>query len=173
MRLARILALLLGIAAALLAGCESTPERVFTYGAMGTVIQAERLVADVYGQPADPLPYGGPDIDGPLVSMKARWPDLKRLLATGTLGLTDDGEIAVREVGTRSRGEVKILRRLVRAENRDRRVLYRAMTAAIGHADDTLELMLGHTEDVFGREWIKQAPKGWWTQDHTGHWVQK
>ena len=173
MRAVPILALLAGIAAVSLAGCESTPERVFTYGAKGTVIQAERLVADVYGQPADPLPYGGPDIDGPLASMKARWPDLKPLLEAGTLGLTDDGEIAVHETGTRSRDEVKPLRRLVRAENRDRHVLYRAMTAAIGHADDTLPLMLGHTEDTFGHEWIKQAPKGWWVQDHTGHWTQK
>jgi hypothetical protein len=173
MRGFRILALLASIAAASLAGCESTPERVFTYGAKGTVIQAERFVADVYGHVADPLPYGGPDIDGPLASMKARWPDLKPLLEAGTLGLTDDGEIAIHEIGARSRGEVKQLRRLVRAENRDRHVLYRAMTAAIGHGDDTLSLMIGHTEDTFGHEWITQAPKGWWVQDHTGRWAQK
>ena len=52
--------LLAGIAVALLAGCESTPTMVFTYGTQGTIIQAERLVAEVDGTPADPLPYGGP-----------------------------------------------------------------------------------------------------------------
>lgn len=173
MRPARILALLVGIAAASLAGCESTPERVFTYGAMGTVIQAERLVADVYGQPADPLPYGGPDIDGPLARMKARWPDLQPLLEAGTLGLTDDGEIAIHEVGARSRAEVRSLRKLTKSENYDRNVLYRAMTGAIGHADDTFQLMIDYTEDTFGREWVKQAPQGWWVQDHQGRWAQK
>jgi hypothetical protein len=47
------------------------------------------------------------------------------------------------------------------------------MTGAIGHADDTFQLMIDYTEDTFGREWVKQAPQGWWVQDHQGRWAQK
>lgn len=157
-----------------LAGCESLPpDRVLTYGAQGTVIQAERLVAEIYGKPSKPLPYGGPDIDNPLSDMKTRWPALKPLLDEGAIGLTEFGEIALRDAGDRSREESRELRRLVKAENRDRELLYRGMTAAIGHGGDTMSLMLPYTEDRFGEEWYKQAPKGWWIRDHQGHWLQK
>lgn len=161
------------LALAGLTACESTPERVFTYGARGAEIQAERLVADVYGLPADPLPYGSPEIDNALAAIKARWPSLKLLLDDGTLGLTEDGEIALRDPGSRERAELRQLRALVRAENRDRFFLYRGVTAGIGHGTDTLTLMIDHTEEAFARQWYLQAPVGWWIQDHRGRWQQK
>lgn len=159
--------------AALLAACESTPTRVFTYGSQGTEIQATRLVALVYGKPADPLPYGGPDIDRPLQRMQARWGELQPLLAQGVIGLTEDGDIAIRDVAALPDGEVRRLRPLVRAENFDRQVLYRAMCGAVGYGGDMLEAYLGFTEDTFGAEWAKQAPAGWWLRDHKGRWFRK
>lgn len=164
---------LLVVAALLLAACESTPTRVFTYGARGAEIQAERLVARVYGLPADPLPYGGPDIDRPLQRMVARWPELKVLLEDGTIGLTADGEVAIRDFAGRDQAVARQLKALVKAENRDRDELYRGMTAAIGHGGNTLPQMLGYTEDTFGGEWLRQAPAGWWGQDHQGRWSRK
>lgn len=161
------------LALAGLTACESTPERVFTYGARGAEIQAERLVADVYGLPADPLPYGGPEIDNALAAIKGRWPSLKPLLDDGTLGLTEDGHIALRDPGARSRDELRRLRALVRAENRDRFFLYRGVTAGIGHGGDNLSWMIDYTEDVFARQWYEKAPAGWWIQDHHGGWQQK
>jgi hypothetical protein len=163
---------LLLVVALLLAACE-TPTRVFTYGARGTEIQAERLVAGVYGLPADPLPYGGPDIDRPLQRMTARWPALKALLDDGTAGLTADGEVAVRDYAGREQAAARQVKALVKAENRDRDELYRGMTAAIGHGGNTLPQMLGYTEDTFGGEWIRLAPAGWWVQDHQGRWSRK
>lgn len=165
--------LLAGIAVALLAGCESTPTMVFTYGTQGTIIQAERLVAEVYGTPADPLPYGGPDIDRPLARMKARWARLKPLLDEGVVGLTEFGEVALRDAGSRAKDEARDIRHLVRAENRDREELYRGMTAAIGHGGDNLQAMIPYTEDRFGAEWAAQAPAGWWLRDYQGRWGQK
>jgi hypothetical protein len=161
------------VALAGLTACETTPERVFTYGARGVEIQAERFVADVYGHPADPLPYSNPDINYAIDGIKARWPALKPLLDDGTLGLTEDGEIAIHDPGKREGADARKLRALVKAENRDRFFLYRGMTAAVGHGDDSFQLMIDVTEEAFAREWYKQAPKGWWIQDHRVRWTQK
>lgn len=169
----KLLRVVLLLACALLAACESTPTRTFTYGARGAEIEAERLVAMVYGKPADPLPYGGPDIDRSFAAMQARWPELKPLLAEGALGVAEDGEIAVRDVGSRDLAAARELRRLVKAENRDRDLLYRGVTAAIGHRRDTLPQMLGFVEETFAREWRRQAPAGWWFRDARGAWRQR
>lgn len=156
-----------------LAACETMPDVLITTGTGGIKIQAERLVTQVYAETDAPLPYGGPDIDNPLVAMKQRWPRLKPLLADGTLGFTEDGDVAIHNPGGRDKAAAKALRALVRAENNDRHVLYRAMTAAGGYS--TLEGvgMLDYTEDVFAEQWATQAPKGWWIQDYRGRWFQK
>jgi hypothetical protein len=156
-----------------LTACESMPDVLLTTGTGGIKIQAERLVDQVYKGIDKPLPYGGPDIDNPLVSMKARWPLLKPLLEDGTLGFTEDGDVAIRDPGGRDKAGAKALRVLVRAENNDRQVLYRAMTEAGGYSMLEGPGMLDYTEDVFAEQWATQAPKGWWIQDHRGRWFQK
>lgn len=156
-----------------LAACETMPDVLITTGTGGIKIQAERLVAQVYGLSNEPLPYGGPDIDNPLASMKARWPKLKPLVEEGTVGLTEDGELAVRDVGKREKEGARAVRALVKAENRDRQVLYRAMTDAGGYSMVQGGGMLDYTEDVFAEQWATQAPRGWWIQDHRGNWFRK
>lgn len=167
----RLLLLLLAACWGLVA-CETMPDVLLTTGTGGIRIQAERLVAQVYAQQDAPLPYGGADIDNPLASMKARWPALKPLLDDGTVGLTEDGEVAVRSVGARDKAAAKQLRALVRAENRDRQTLYRGMTIAGGY-ETAFPLMIDYTEDSFAEQWAGQAPNGWWIQDHRGEWFQK
>lgn len=157
-----------------LAACETTPDRVFTYAAQGVEIQAERLVAEVYGQPADPLPYGNADIHYAIDGIKPRWPSLKPLLDDGTVGLTEDGDVAIHDAGSRSGDDLRELRALVKAENRDRFFLYRGIAAATGHGGEGVAAKwMEYAEDVFAKEWWKQAPKGWWYQDSRGHWTQK
>ena len=155
-----------------LAACETMPDILFTTGTGGIKIQAERLVTQVYAETDAPLPYGGPDIDNPLASMKQRWPRLKPLLENGTLGFTEDGDVAIRDFGGRDKAAAKALRTLVRAENNDRQLLYRAMTAAGGYTGDGVQ-MIDYTEDVFAEQWATQAPDGWWIQDHRGQWFRK
>lgn len=163
---------LIVLAAWAMAACESTPERVFTYGARGVEIEAERFVADIYGQPADPLPYGNADIYFATDGIKARWPSLRPLLEDGTLGQTDDGDVALRSVGGRGEEELRKLRSLVKAENRDRFFLYRGVTSAVGwHGEESVR-MIDYTEDAFAKEWSRQAPKGWWFRDDRGNWRQ-
>jgi hypothetical protein len=152
-----------------LAGCESTPTHLFTYAAQGTVIQAERFVGKVFGKEVWPLPYGGANIDEPLQRMNERFPQLKSQLDSGALGLTAEGEVAIREPATAT----PELLALVRDENRDRAVFYVGMAVAVGHGFDTLQSWLPYVRETFGGEWQAQAPVTWWLRNEQGEWRRK
>jgi len=149
-----------------LAACQATPTRLLTYSAQGVEIQAERLVAPFFGRGADPLPYGGPDIDRPLARMHERFAQLKPQLDSGALGLTDEGEVAIREAAAAT----PELERLVCRENNDRTILYREMSTAVGYSEG---IYVAQVEASFAGEWQKQAPAGWWLRDDRGQWWQK
>lgn len=149
-----------------IAACASSPADLFTYAAQGVVVQAERLVGQLFERQVDPLPYRAPNIDQPLRRMHARFPELRAALEAGQIGLTDDGDVAV--VGAESEAS-SALRHLVRAENRDRAVLYAAMSEAVGHE----AYFVPYVDATFGREWQKQAPPGWWLRDAHGQWQAK
>lgn len=85
------------------------------------------------------------------------------------MGLTDDGDVAIREAG----GATHDLKKLVRAENRDRAVLYTGMAAAVGHGNDTLSLWLPYGDASFGTAWQKQALAGWWLRNEQNEWRRK
>jgi hypothetical protein len=149
-----------------LAACESTPTRLLTYSAQGVDIQAGRLVAPFFDRAADPLPYGAPDIDQPLARMHERFAQLKPRLDDGTLGLTDEGEVAIRDGAARTAD----LELLVCTENNDRAILYRAMSTAAGYSEG---IYVPYVEATFASEWQKQSPAGWWLRDDQGRWRQK
>ena len=157
-----------------LAGCESTPNHLLTYAAQGTVIQAQRLVGQLLGKEVWPLPYDGmyasTNISLPLNRMQARFPALKALLESGEIGLTDDGDVAMRDTASVSQEVVE----LVDEENRDRAVFYLGMCSAVGHGDgDVQQSWLRYVRVTFGAEWKKQAPNGWWLRNERGEWFQK
>ncbi|SDG85810.1 DUF1318 domain-containing protein [Propionivibrio dicarboxylicus] len=163
-----------GIVAVLsLAACESTPNRLLTYAAAGTEIQAERLVGQMFGEDVWPLPYqgrqGAINIAEPLARMQARFPQLQQHLERGEIGLTDDGKLAVREVERVS----PELFQLVRDENDDRDVFYYGMCIAVGHGDDSLSSWLSFVRTTFGKAWQAKSPAGWWRIGSKGEWVRK
>jgi hypothetical protein len=149
-----------------LAACQSSPTHLFTYSSQGVLIQAERLVSPFFGRAADPLPYGGPNIARPLRRMHERFAQLTIELDKGTVGLTEDGDVAIRDAGATTAE----LKQLVRAENRDRAVLYNAMSEAVGYPDG---LYLPYVDASFAAEWQKQAPPGWWLRNEQGEWQRK
>jgi hypothetical protein len=149
-----------------LAACESTPTHLLTYSAQGVVIQAERLVAPFFNQTADPLPYGGADVDEPLRRMHERFAALKAQLDGGVLGLTDEGEVTIREAAAAT-AELELL---VCRENNDRALLYRAMSTAVGYPQG---IYVPQVQADFAAEWQKRAPVGWWLRDDRGQWWQK
>ena len=161
---------LLGFFLLALVACETTDgKHILTTAAGGTEMQAERLVSSLLGKAAKPLIYRNAEIDQALERMRARWPQLLVELERGHIGLTDDGMLRVRQ----SDGRLAELKQLVRAENFDRQALYRGLCAEVGYADGKFVYWLPFTEDVFGKEWIKQAPLGWWYADAEGKWLRK
>ena len=157
-----------------LAGCESTPNHLLTYAAQGTVIQAQRLVGQLLGKEVWPLPYDGmyasTNISLPLNRMQARFPALKTLLESGEIGLTDDGDVAMRDTTSISQEVVE----LVDEENRDRAVFYLGMCSAVGHGDgDVQQSWLRYVPLIFRAQWKQQATKGRWLRNQRDHCFQK
>ena len=101
-------------------------------------------------------------------SMAARHQQLAPHYASGAVGMTRNGEIAVRDLNAvplRDRAQVS---QLVAAENQDRGALYTEIARANnqpGWADDIRK--------TFARRWVDNAPAGWWYQNDAGAWVQK
>lgn len=101
-------------------------------------------------------------------SMKNRHSAMEPFFRNGTIGLSNDGLVAVRDmnlVGLRERGRVKLL---VDEENADRKKLYRELAKANGQPR-----WEGRIREVFARRWINRAPGGWYYQDGSRAWKQK
>ena len=94
--------------------------------------------------------------------------DLAPHYSSGAIGMTGDGEIALRDqklVPLQDRNKV---RDLVAQENRDRGALYAEMARANGHPEWEAEIRA-----TFARRWVDNARKGWWYMDKSGGWQQK
>ncbi len=163
--------LLFAIAVLSLAACETIDygKHILATAAGGTEVQAERLVAKMLGKPSKPLPYRNGEIDRSLTRMTARWSQIVAELKHGSIGLTDDGMLRLRQAD----GRLAELKKLIRAENYDRQALYRGICAEVGYYDGNTFHWMPFTEDTFGKEWIKQAPAGWWYIDEAGNWQRK
>ncbi|MGB1580130.1 MAG: YdbL family protein [Nevskiales bacterium] len=113
------------------------------------------------------------DISSPAVqqikaAMEARHSQLAPHYSSGAIGLTNNGEIALRDpnaVPLQDRNRVK---KLVADENADRQALYKEIAIANGQP--------GWADDIratFAKRWISKAAGGWYFQDADGNWQQK
>lgn len=100
-------------------------------------------------------------------SMQARHARLAAHYAGGTVGLTRDGLIALRDVNAVPLRDRQGVNALVAAENNDRNALYREIASANGHPEWEPEV-----RSTFAQRWVQKAQGGWWYQDHGG-WVRK
>ncbi|MGE0385051.1 MAG: YdbL family protein [Gammaproteobacteria bacterium] len=101
-------------------------------------------------------------------AMAARHEKLRPYYASGAVGLSDNGLIAVRDakdVPIRERAGVN---QLVSDENRDRNALYAEVANANGHPEWERRI-----RESFDRRWVANAPSGWWFVDASGNWRQK
>ena len=155
---------------------------------------ADRIVDEVYGEkpgsaeksPASPgssfLPGLGvnsayaaqdinvstPEIRALRADMKDRFDQLGPSLDAGQVGIDANGYLALRStdgLGLKQRGKIK---RLVDAENQDRKRLYQEIAKANGLPDKA-----GEIEAIFSESWRDKATKGWYLQDAKGNWSQK
>ncbi len=113
------------------------------------------------------------DVSSPAIrkltaSMKARTPRLEPYLASGAVGLTNDGMVAVRDPGSVPLASRRQVNQLVAEENRDRSALYREIASANGHPEWEQNI-----RSTFARRWVDNARRGWWYQDGSGHWSRK
>jgi len=124
------------------------------------------LVSPAHAAEAD-LNVSSPAINQLTASMRARHAKLEPFYSSGAVGLTGNGQVALRDpaaVGVRQRNAVK---KLVADENADRNTLYREIARVNGQPKWEAEI-----RTTFARRWIDNAPSGWWYQAG-GRWQQK
>ncbi|GBG12546.1 cellobiose phosphorylase [Novimethylophilus kurashikiensis] len=101
-------------------------------------------------------------------SMQARHGQLAGFYASGAIGLTRDGLIAVRDANAVPLSQRQNVNSLVSAENGDRNSLYKEIAAANGHPEWESEV-----RNTFAQRWVQKAQGGWWYQDQSGSWAKK
>lgn len=124
-------------------------------------------VAGAAGAAAD-LEINTPAISALKSAMQARHGRLAPHYASGALGLTRDGGIALRDANAVALAERQAVNGLVADENRDRAGLYREIARANGHPEWEAEV-----RSTFAQRWIDKAAGGWWVQNAGGAWVRK
>lgn len=166
---------------------------------------ADRIIRDVYGEPAQqPAPaepqslnqhetmplsspllavldwlvspaHAGADIsvNTPAIrqlegAMEKRHRQLAKYYDDGAIGMTQNGEITIRDQKLIALQDRNTVKSLVASENRDRNALYAEIARANGHPEWEAEI-----REIFARRWVDNAPSGWWYQSGKGGWKQK
>ena len=101
-------------------------------------------------------------------SMQARHNKLAGYYASGAVGLTRDGNVALRDASLVPLAERQSVNGHVADENRDRAALYREIARANNHPEWEAEV-----RSTFAQRWIDKAAGGWWVQNAGGAWVKK
>ena len=108
-----------------------------------------------------------PAINTIRASMEARFAALKPFYDNGSVGMTGDGLIIVRDLNAVPLRDRKSVNTLVADENRDRNALYKEIARANGHPEWEADI-----RNTFAKRWVDNAPAGWWYQDGGG-WKKK
>lgn len=113
------------------------------------------------------------EIDTPAISalkdsMQKRHAQLAPHYASGAVGLTRDGLVALRDANAVPLPQRAAVTALVRAENEDRLALYREIARANGHPEWENDIRA-----TFAQRWIDRAQPGWWYQRPDGSWARK
>lgn len=113
------------------------------------------------------------EINTPAISalqntMQARHGQLAPHYASGAVGQTRDGNVALRDASAVPLAARQSVNSLVADENRDRAALYREIARANGHPEWEAEV-----RSTFAQRWIDKAASGWWVQNAGGAWAKK
>jgi uncharacterized protein YdbL (DUF1318 family) len=100
--------------------------------------------------------------------MEARHKELAPFYASGAVGITRDGQVAIRDQKAVPLKDRNNLKNLVARENRDRDALYKEIAKANSHPEWEADI-----REIFARRWVDNAKRGWWYQDNKGNWKQK
>lgn len=125
------------------------------------------LLVSQFALAAADLEVNTPAITAIKNSMQARHGQLAGFYASGAIGLTKDGLIAVKDATAVPLKDRGALNGLVSAENADRNNLYKEIATANGHPE-----WQGEIQSTFAGRWIDKAQSGWFYQS-AGGWVKK
>lgn len=125
------------------------------------------LVAAPFAHAAADLEINTPAISTIKNSMQARHSKLAPHYASGAVGLTRDGMVALRDAAAVPLAQRQNVSSLVAAENADRNALYKEIANANGHPEWEAEV-----RSTFAQRWIQKAQAGWYVQEASG-WVKK
>jgi uncharacterized protein len=129
----------------------------------------EWLVPAAHAQSDADIDISSPEIRAITASMKQRFAQLEKFFASGAIGLTATGDVAVRDQANVSLSDRALVKRLVAEDNADRATLYAEIAKANGHPEWEPDI-----RRIFARRWIETGAKpGWFYQDSGGNWVQK
>jgi uncharacterized protein YdbL (DUF1318 family) len=101
-------------------------------------------------------------------SMQERHAQLGPLYASGAVGLTRDGNVALRDANAVPLAQRAQVNALIAAENQDRAGLYREIAQANKRPEWESEI-----RSTFAQRWIDRAQAGWYYQNASGAWVRK
>ena len=101
-------------------------------------------------------------------SMEKRHKKLAPYYNSGAIGMTRNGELAMRDQKLVPMKERNSLKNLLSKENKDRSALYKEIAKANGHPEWEAEI-----RGTFAKRWVGNAPSGWWYQNKQGAWKQK
>ena len=101
-------------------------------------------------------------------SMEKRHKKLAPYYNSGAIGMTRNGELAMRDQKLVPMQERNSLKNLISKENKDRSALYKEIAKANGHPEWEAEI-----RGTFAKRWVGNAPSGWWYQNKQGAWKQK
>lgn len=119
-------------------------------------------------QAAADINIQSPAVKALRASMEKRFAGLQAYYQSGSVGMTNNGLIEVRDLNAVALRERKTVNALVADENRDRKALYAEIARANGHPEWEKDIRA-----TFAGRWIANAPAGWWYQDAGGQWKQK
>ena len=101
-------------------------------------------------------------------SMTQRHSQLAALYASGGVGLTRDGNVALRDPNAVPLAQRQQANALIASENQDRAALYREIARANNKPEWENDI-----RNTFAQRWIDKAQGGWYYQNASGAWVRK
>lgn len=126
------------------------------------------LVPSAHAQDAN-INIQTPQIQAIQARMKQRFDTtLAKYFASGAIGFTKDGVVAVRDAASVPLAERAALNQAVADQSRDTNAVYREIAVANGHAEWEAQI-----RSTFAKQWVQQAKPGWYYQDASGAWKKK
>ena len=126
------------------------------------------VIPSAHAQSAD-IDVRTPQIQAIQARMQQRYgATLSRFYASGAIGLTRDGLVALRDAASLPLADRAAANAAVADENCDRQAVYREIAVANGHPEWEKQI-----RETFAKQWIQQARPGWYYQDAGGAWKQK